>query len=82
VGIAFQIIDDVLDVEGDAATLGKSAGKDAAAAKPSYPALYGISKSRALADDCVSQARDVLDRAGLVNGWLLPIAEWIVKRHN
>ena len=53
-GLAFQIIDDVLDVEGDAATLGKSAGKDAAGGKPSYPAIFGIERSRALAAECVA----------------------------
>ena len=41
-GLAFQIVDDILDVEGVAATLGKTTGKDAAAGKPTYPALYGL----------------------------------------
>ena len=79
-GVAFQIIDDVLDVEGDAATLGKTAGKDAARAKPSYPALYGLARSRALADECVDRARAALERGGLTDGWLYPMAEWIVRR--
>jgi geranylgeranyl diphosphate synthase, type II len=79
-GLAFQIIDDVLDVEGDAATLGKSAGKDAAGGKPSYPALFGIERSRALAAECVAHARAVLENAGLTAGWLWPIAEWVVGR--
>jgi geranylgeranyl diphosphate synthase type II len=79
-GLAFQIIDDVLDVEGDAATLGKSAGKDAADGKPSYPAIFGIERSRALAAGCVAQARAILESAGLTAGWLWPIAEWVVGR--
>jgi geranylgeranyl diphosphate synthase type II len=79
-GVAFQIIDDVLDVEGDAATLGKTAGKDAARAKPSYPALYGVARSRALAGECVDRARTALERGGLTDSWLGPIAEWIVRR--
>ncbi len=82
VGLAFQIIDDVLDVEGDAVTLGKSAGKDAASAKPSYPALFGIERSRALANDCAARAREVLEKADLHEGWLQPIADWIVTRRN
>ena len=56
-GLAFQIVDDVLDVEGDAATLGKTAGKDAASAKPSYPALFGLDRSRAMAAECVERAK-------------------------
>jgi len=79
-GLAFQIIDDVLDVEGSAATLGKSAGKDAAGGKPSYPAIFGIERSRALAAECVAHARAVLEDAGLNAGWLFPIAEWVVGR--
>jgi farnesyl diphosphate synthase len=47
-GLAFQIRDDILDVEGDAATIGKTAGKDAANDKPTYPAILGLDESRAL----------------------------------
>ena len=50
-GLAFQIVDDILDVEGASADLGKTAGKDAAAGKPTYPALYGLDDSRRLAAD-------------------------------
>ena len=46
-GLAFQIVDDILDVEGASQALGKTAGKDAAAGKPTYPALYGLDASRA-----------------------------------
>jgi geranylgeranyl pyrophosphate synthase len=81
-GLAFQIIDDVLDVEGDAATLGKTAGKDAASAKPSYPALFGLDRSRALAAECIDRARSALQDAGLTAGWLWPIAEWMIRRRN
>jgi geranylgeranyl diphosphate synthase type II len=78
-GLAFQIVDDVLDVEGDAATLGKTAGKDAASAKPSYPALYGVDRSRALAAECVARAKASLADADL-GGWLPAIADWVVAR--
>jgi geranylgeranyl pyrophosphate synthase len=82
VGLAFQIIDDILDVEGDAAALGKTTGKDAAGAKPTYPALYGLDRSRALADDCRARAHQALADARLTDGWLGAIAEWVVTRKN
>jgi geranylgeranyl diphosphate synthase type II len=82
IGLAFQIVDDVLDVEGDAQTLGKSAGKDAAGAKPSYPAIFGLERSRAMASDCVTEAKAVLEGQSLTGGWLGPIADWIVSRQS
>jgi len=80
VGLAFQIVDDILDVEGTDATLGKSAGKDAAAHKPTYPALFGLAGSRALATECLEAARQALVDAGLTEGWLLAVADWVVSR--
>jgi geranylgeranyl diphosphate synthase type II len=80
VGLAFQIVDDILDVEGDPAALGKSTGKDAAAAKPTYPAVFGLDRSRTLAADCLARAHDALRSGGLTEGWLGPIADWVVSR--
>lgn len=56
VGLAFQIVDDLLDIESTDAALGKTAGKDAAAGKPTYPAIFGIEPSRALASECIERA--------------------------
>ena len=81
-GLAFQIVDDILDVEGDATKLGKSTGKDAAAGKPTYPALFGLDKSRSMAEACITRAADTLDRAGMTGTWLLGIGRWIVERKN
>jgi geranylgeranyl diphosphate synthase type II len=80
IGLAFQIVDDILDVEGAAATLGKTAGKDEAAGKPTYPAFYGLEQARTLAAGCHTRAREALDRAGLLDSRLDDIATWIIKR--
>ena len=80
VGLAFQIVDDILDVEGNAVELGKTAGKDAAGRKPTYPAIFGLERSRALAAECRERARATLDDAGLADGWLDGIADWVVAR--
>ena len=80
VGLAFQIVDDILDVEGAADELGKTAGKDAAGAKPTYPSWFGLEESRALAADCVARARQTLVDAMITDGWLDAIAEWVVVR--
>ena len=79
-GLAFQIVDDILDVEGEAGQLGKTAGKDAAAAKPTYPALFGLDRSRTLAAECIARAHAALEEARLADGWLGAIADWILHR--
>ena len=81
-GLAFQIIDDVLDVEGASTDLGKTAGKDAAAGKPTYPALHGLEKSRQMATDCLARAASTLQRVDLADSRLLQIGRWIVERSN
>ena len=79
IGLAFQIMDDILDVEGASAVLGKTAGKDAAAGKLTYPALYGIRESRRRAEACVGRALEILEAATL-GGQLPAIAHWVVAR--
>ena len=80
VGLAFQIVDDILDVESSAAALGKSVGKDAAAGKPTYPSFFGLDQSRQLAATCLANARRSLEDAGLLDSRLADIAGWIVNR--
>jgi len=81
-GLAFQIVDDILDVEGDAKDLGKTAGKDAKAGKPTYPSTYGLEQSRRLAADRHTDAITALRSAGLAESRLADIAHWVVKRTN
>jgi len=80
-GLAFQIVDDILDVEGASADLGKTAGKDAAAGKPTYPALFGLEESRRLASACADRALAALAAEGL-GGQLPAIVRWVLARHN
>ena len=80
-GLAFQIVDDILDVESSDDALGKTAGKDAAAGKPTYPSLYGLEQSRQLAADCIRRAKATLASAQI--GGLLPeIADITLNRKN
>jgi geranylgeranyl diphosphate synthase type II len=81
-GLAFQIVDDILDVEGNAADLGKTAGKDARAGKPTYPSIYGLEASRRLAAERHDNAIAALRSAALHESRLADIASWVIKRSN
>ena len=80
-GLAFQIVDDILDVTADSETLGKTAGKDAAADKPTYVSLLGLDGARAEAAQLHGQALAALDRSGLAGtGALRALASMVVER--
>ena len=78
-GLAFQIVDDILDVEGAQEQIGKTAGKDAEAGKPTYPALFGVNESRRLAARSIADAKAELGAAG-IGGRLFEIADWVLGR--
>ncbi|MEO6625446.1 MAG: polyprenyl synthetase family protein [Burkholderiaceae bacterium] len=80
-GLAFQVVDDILDVTTDSATLGKTAGKDALANKPTYVSVLGLRRSRDYAQELLRQARAALSRAGLAQPEaLVALATMVVHR--
>jgi len=80
VGLAFQVVDDVLDSEASTATLGKTAGKDAASNKPTYVSLLGLARARELADELRADAHAALSGFGAEASRLRRLADYIVLR--
>ncbi|NHZ88007.1 geranyl transferase [Massilia sp. CCM 8733] len=80
IGLAFQVVDDVLDATADSATLGKTAGKDAAANKPTYVSILGLEPSRVLAEKLRNDAHDALAPFGEKADRLRQLADLIVQR--
>jgi len=80
VGLAFQVVDDILDVTADTATLGKTAGKDAAHAKPTYVSLLGLEDARTLLSDLHAQAHTALRPLGPTARRLAQLADFIAQR--
>ena len=84
-GLAFQVVDDILDVISDSATLGKTAGKDVAADKPTYVALMGLAPAQAYAAQLHQQALTALDESGLPLAQTRPLralADMVIHRNN
>jgi geranylgeranyl diphosphate synthase type II len=79
-GLAFQIVDDILDVTQTSEALGKTAGKDTAAEKATYPALFGVEQSRRKADELVNVACSELDQFGQRAETLKSLARFLVER--
>jgi geranylgeranyl diphosphate synthase type II len=79
-GLAFQVIDDILDVTQTSEKLGKSAGKDVTAKKATYPAVIGLEKSRAEANRLTSRADAALANFGRSADWLREIAKHLLAR--
>jgi geranylgeranyl diphosphate synthase, type II len=79
-GLAFQIVDDVLDVTQTSEQLGKTAGKDTAAEKATYPALFGVDESLKKADTLVDKALGSLEGFGSRADTLKALARFLVER--
>ena len=84
-GLAFQVVDDILDVTSDSATLGKTAGKDAAADKPTYISLLGLAQAQQLVEKLYADSLAALDASGLnttATAALRALAGLVVQRKN
>lgn len=79
-GLAFQIVDDILDVESSTESLGKTAGKDALQKKVTYPAVHGLERSKQMAADYIQQAKKGLAAYGARAVRLNELAEFLVSR--
>ena len=80
VGLAFQVVDDILDYDASTATLGKTAGKDARQGKPTYVSAMGIARAREMADSLRAQALGALEGLGARAARLAALADFIVLR--
>jgi len=80
VGLAFQVVDDVLDCDASTATLGKTAGKDAAQEKPTYVSILGLARARALGEELRAEAQAALSSFGAEGARLRQLADFIVLR--
>jgi geranylgeranyl diphosphate synthase type II len=82
IGLAFQIVDDVLDVTQTSAQLGKTAGKDLASEKATYPALFGLDESKKKAAALLQSASKAVENFGRRGDCLISLARFLVERKN
>jgi len=80
IGLAFQIVDDILDIEGNQKILGKTTGKDAKVKKATFPAVYGLEKSRTMAQNLVEEAKELLSFYGDKAELLVLLSDFILTR--
>ena len=81
IGLAFQVVDDILDVTADSVTLGKTAGKDAANDKPTYVSLLGLDRAQEYAEQLLAEALKALHDSGLASAYTLAaLAQRVVNR--
>jgi geranylgeranyl diphosphate synthase type II len=79
-GLAFQIVDDILDEVGETQRMGKEAQRDAVAAKLTFPAVHGVTRSRTLATSLTDEAIAALEPLGAGGHLLADLAQWLLHR--
>ena len=79
-GLAFQITDDILDITADEITLGKHTGSDANNGKLTYPAVYGLDKSKEMALKEIKKAKNAVDKYGVLGKQLADLADYLIAR--
>lgn len=82
IGLAFQVADDILDVEASSEELGKTAGKDEVVDKTTYPKLLGLERSKEVARELVAEAKAALEPYGDAAAPLNGLADYIIMRKN
>ncbi len=80
IGLAFQIVDDILDIEGSSKKMGKTVGKDIKVSKATYPAVYGLDKSKEMATKLVNEAKKLLEKYGDKAEMLSLLTDFILLR--
>jgi geranylgeranyl pyrophosphate synthase len=81
-GLAFQIMDDVLDATGTSTTIGKTAGRDAVLGKSTYVSILGVEQARRRAEELVKEGTDALSERGILTSKLLEVANFILARNS
>jgi len=82
IGLAFQVADDILDIEASSAELGKTAGKDMEVDKTTYPKLLGLDRSKEVAQELVDEAKAAIEEFGDAAAPLIGLADYIIARKN
>ena len=80
IGIAFQIADDILDVEGEQALVGKTLNKDATQGKVTFVSLYGLDQAKQIAKQLISEAKTIISKFGNKSQTLQDLAQYIIDR--
>jgi len=80
IGLSFQIVDDILDIVGDEAKLGKKVGSDIDNEKSTYPSLIGLEKSKEIANELIAEAKTSIDNINKDSEFLNHLADYIVDR--